>query len=182
MTIYLIRHGKTEANEKHLYCSSTDLPLSESGRAELLHRSCILGGEVRYVTSGMRRCNETLHLLFGEVPYKLEPDLREIDFGEFEMKSYEQLKNDFAFQAWISDDHDANIAPGGESGNQMRARVLAAYSRIVNEGEDTVIVTHGGVIAAIMADLYPNECKNRYEWQPSPGYGYVISDGTYQQL
>ena len=28
MTIYLIRHGKTEANEKHLYCGSTDLSLS----------------------------------------------------------------------------------------------------------------------------------------------------------
>ena len=35
MTIYLIRHGKTEANEKHLYCGSTDLPLSEAGKAEL---------------------------------------------------------------------------------------------------------------------------------------------------
>ena len=35
MTIYLIRHGKTEANEKHLYCGSTDLPLSEAGRGEL---------------------------------------------------------------------------------------------------------------------------------------------------
>jgi alpha-ribazole phosphatase len=35
MTIYLIRHGKTEANEKHLYCGSTDLPLSNVGRAEL---------------------------------------------------------------------------------------------------------------------------------------------------
>ena len=32
MSIYLIRHGKTEANEKHLYCGSTDLPLSEKGR------------------------------------------------------------------------------------------------------------------------------------------------------
>lgn len=64
----------------------------------------------------------------------------------------------------------------------MRARALAAYRRIINEGEDTVIVTHGGVIAAIMADLYPNESKNRYEWQPSPGSGYVISDGTYQLL
>ena len=35
MTIYLIRHGKTEANEKHLYCGSTDLPLSEAGKEEL---------------------------------------------------------------------------------------------------------------------------------------------------
>jgi hypothetical protein len=35
MTVYLIRHGKTEANEKWLYCGSTDLPLSQKGREEL---------------------------------------------------------------------------------------------------------------------------------------------------
>lgn len=35
MTIYLIRHGKTEANESHLYCGSTDLSLSVAGREEL---------------------------------------------------------------------------------------------------------------------------------------------------
>lgn len=38
MTIYLIRHGKTEANEKRLYCGITDLPLSEAGRDELQQR------------------------------------------------------------------------------------------------------------------------------------------------
>ena len=35
MSIYLIRHGRTEANEKWLYCGSTDLSLSEKGRKEL---------------------------------------------------------------------------------------------------------------------------------------------------
>ena len=35
MTIYLIRHGRTEANEKWLYCGWTDLPLSDGGRAQL---------------------------------------------------------------------------------------------------------------------------------------------------
>ena len=35
MTIYLIRHGKTKANERRLYCGSTDLPLSLVGREEL---------------------------------------------------------------------------------------------------------------------------------------------------
>ena len=35
MTVYLIRHGKTEANEKRLYCGSADLSLSEQGREEL---------------------------------------------------------------------------------------------------------------------------------------------------
>ena len=35
MRILLLRHGITEANEKHLYCGSTDLPLSPAGRAAL---------------------------------------------------------------------------------------------------------------------------------------------------
>ena len=33
--IYLIRHGKTEANARGLYCGSTDLPLSAEGRTQL---------------------------------------------------------------------------------------------------------------------------------------------------
>ena len=35
MKIWLIRHGMTEANERRLYCGSTDLPLSDHGREEL---------------------------------------------------------------------------------------------------------------------------------------------------
>ena len=38
MKILLLRHGITEANEKHLYCGSTDLPLSPAGRAALRRR------------------------------------------------------------------------------------------------------------------------------------------------
>ena len=84
MTIYLIRHGKTEANEQHLYCGSTDLSLSEAGRAELqnLHYEI---QNVRFLTSGMKRTNETLQVLFGEVPYEADPRFREVDFGDFEM-------------------------------------------------------------------------------------------------
>ena len=58
----------------------------------------------------------------------------------------------------------------------MKARVLAAFSEIK---EDTCIITHGGVIAAIMEHLFPNEGKNRYEWQPQNGCGYKISEETY---
>ena len=48
--------------------------------------------------------------------------------------------------------------------------------------ENTVIVTHGGVIAAIMASLFPEEGKNRYQWQPKPGEGYAITGGTYSAI
>ena len=170
MNIYLIRHGKTEANEKHIYCGSTDLPLSETGRRELKELRYDIKN-VRFLTSGMKRTDETLRLLFGDVPFDIEPKFRELNFGIFEMHSYEELKDTVAYQAWLAGDNQANVAPGGESGHQMQMRVLEALAEI---SEDTCIVTHGGVIAIIMEHLFPEENKNRYEWQPRPGQGYMI--------
>lgn len=170
MTLYLIRHGRTAANEAHLYCGSTDLPLSQTGTAALKELSYDVG-KARFVTSGMRRTNETLRILFGDVPYTVEPRFREVDFGIFEMKSYEALKDTPAYQAWLSGDNEKNVPPQGESGAQMRFRALEALAEI---REDTVIVTHGGVIAAIMEALFPGERKNRYQWQSIPGHGYKI--------
>ena len=178
MTIYLIRHGKTEANERRLYCGSTDLPLSENGREELRDIRYHIQN-VRFLTSGTKRANETLELLFGNVPYDREPRFREVDFGAFEMHSYEELMDDPAYQAWITGDNDANVPPGGESGVQMTQRVLAAFSELK---EDTCLVTHGGVIAAIMAQLFPEEGKSRYQWQPKNGHGYCITGHGFTDL
>ena len=179
MTIYLIRHGKTEANEKWLYCGSTDLPLSAAGRAELQNKRYAIKN-VRFLTSGMQRTNETLHILFGEVSYAVDPRFREVDFGVFEMRSYEELKAVPEYQTWLNGDNEANIPPEGESGQQMKERVLQAFSCI---REDTCLITHGGVIAAIMEHLFPEEKKDRYQWQPKPGCGYVLSEnGSFDTL
>lgn len=175
MTIYLIRHGKTQANLQHLYCGSTDLPLSDQGREELKQLHYVIEN-VKFITSGMLRTEQTLEILFGPVPHTQEPGFREVDFGAFEMQSYEKLKDDPAYQVWLTGDNEANVPPQGESGVQMRQRVLEAFSRVE---EDTVIIAHGGVIAAIMEHLFPEEGKNRYQWQPKPGYGYALSQGRY---
>lgn len=177
MKLYLIRHGKTEANERHLYCGSSDLPLSAAGRAALsLHPP--LPEKVRFITSGMKRTNETLFRLFGAVSYEVEPRLREIDFGLFELHSYEELCLRADYQQWISGDNMRNVPPGGESGMQMTQRVVAALDDILAAGRDTVVVTHGGVIAAIMEQLVPDSGKSRYDWQPAPGSGFVVTTGA----
>ena len=178
MTIYLIRHGRTEANERHLYCGSTDLPLSESGAAELCQLRYDLGN-VRFITSGMKRTEQTLETLFGKAGHTVDPRFREMGFGAFEMRSYHELKDDPAYLSWITGDNEANRTPGGESGNQMKARALEAFAEVLQSEQDAVIITHGGVIAAIMAQLFPGENKNRYQWQPKPGHGYKICDGCY---
>ena len=178
MSIYLIRHGKTVANEQHLYCGSTDLPLSDGGREELHSMRYDITPE-RFVTSGMKRTDETLRILFGSVPYCVDSRFREVDFGDFEMKSYEMLKDDPAYQIWLTGDNEANTPPGGESGVQMTRRVLEAFREIP---DGTALVTHGGVIAAIMASLFPQEGKHRYQWQPRNGHGYEIRGGTYRPI
>ncbi len=188
MRLILIRHGRTEANERHLYCGSTDLPLSEGGRRELgaLRASGILPPleGMRVVTSGARRCEETLFALYGAIPHESEQAFRETDFGDFEMRSYEELKNDPAYIAWITGDNEANVCPHGESGNRMRDRVLAALNLLILDGRPTAVFTHGGPIASVMDSLFPEEGKNRYQWQPEPGRGYVVDTGarTYTKL
>ncbi|MBO7252214.1 MAG: histidine phosphatase family protein [Oscillospiraceae bacterium] len=178
MRLFLIRHGITEANEKRLYCGSTDLPLSRAGVEQLqtLHYDLPCDN---YVISGMRRTEETLKILFGDVHYTVEPGFREVDFGRFEMQSYLQLKDREDYQRWLSGDNEVNVPPEGESGAQMRQRVLEALARL---NRDTVLITHGGVIAAIMAHLFPQEGKSRYEWQPPNGGGYQVWEEGYCRL
>ena len=162
--ILLLRHGRTKANEEHLYCGSTDWPLSEEGRERLQQKRGV-------------RTKETQEILFGEQKAaKEEPNLREMDFGDFEGKSYEMLKDDPDYQEWISGDNERKICPGGESGDQMKERALSALDRILQRdpAKRIVIVTHGGPIAAILQQLFPEKNLNRYEWQPECGEGYLL--------
>lgn len=178
MKLILIRHGRTAANEKHLYCGSTDLPLSDGGRAELRVKKETTAYPdipgVRIVTSGRIRCEETLSILYGDIPHETDEHFCEMDFGAFEMRSYEEMKNAPDYIAWISGDNEANVTPGGESGNRMTERVINGLNRLMEENRDVLLVTHGGVIAAVMAYLFAEEGRNRYEWQPKPGGGYAI--------
>ena len=181
--IYLIRHGLTEANEKHLYCGSTDLPLSQKGREELAEiKYDIDKSKVCFITSGMKRTEETLKILFGDIPHVIDSRFKEIDFGIFEMKSYNELKDTAEYQQWLDGDNHTNIPPQGESGEQMEQRVLGAFAEIKGTDKDTVIITHGGVIVSIMANLFKEENKNRYQWQPKQGHGYLIENDKYTIL
>ena len=173
MKLYLIRHGKTIANERHLYCGSTELPLSEKGIQELEQLHYKVPSDCQYITSGMLRAEQSLYHLFRNVTHKIDRRFREFDFGVFEMNGYEKLKKQSVYQEWLSGDNEKNIPPQGESGEQMAQRVLEGLQEIQNQQKDTVLITHGGVIAVIMNHLFPEENKNRYQWQPSPGSGYV---------
>ena len=51
---------------------------------------------------------------------------------------------------------------------------LEISSTLMMDEEDLAVICHGGPIAAVMAYLFPEEEKNRYQWQPRNGEGYLI--------
>ena len=94
--LVLLRHGRTEGTERHLYYGATDLPLLEDG-VQNLQLAAARGvypspDGFTFATSGMLRANQTLRAIYGDVPFSVIGDLREVNFGIFEMKSYEDLK------------------------------------------------------------------------------------------
>ena len=177
--IHLIRHGATVANLNNLYCGKSDLPLCPEGEQELrklLAKGGYPGAQgCRILTSGMQRTEQTLQILYGQVEHEIEPAFREIDYGTFELQSYGQLKEREDYQAWTAGESFRNRCPGGESGEDVANRMRPAFDALLKDGRDTILITHGGIIAAIMTDLYPDSNASRLEWQRENGQGWSVT-------
>lgn len=182
MSIILIRHGKTSGNLRHAYIGcGTDEPLCAEGIAEISALSYPAADRV--FVSPMKRCAETAHLIYPNLPCVVVDDLRECDFGDFEGMTYAQLNGNADYQRWI--DSGGEIAfPNGESKADFAARCVAAFESAVSclTGGNTAFIVHGGTIMAIM-EKYASPHGTYYDFQTSNGKGYILeSDGTYRGL
>lgn len=175
--LVLLRHGMTEANERRIYCGSTDLPLSDDGRAmarEIAAQRPLPACEL-YVTSGMVRADETLEILTGHKADRVMPAFSEMDFGRFEMLGYETLRHDPDYQRWINDTGGGVPCPGGESTGAFRQRVRSGGNELLEmQWETALVVCHGGVIVNLMEGWFPLEARGFYEWQPAACKGWRV--------
>ena len=176
--LVFIRHGATEANEKRWYYGASDLPLSPAGRARLLALKQAgvypdADGK-RLITTPLQRTVESARILYPGRSAEILPALREVDFGAFECRSYEELKGVPAYQTWLNGDWYHTAPPGGESFAAAEVRITEALRALLAEPEDAVFVVHGGTILVGMALLFPEEHKTQYEWQPAPGCGWQV--------
>ncbi len=174
MELYLLRHGRTEANEKRVYCGATDLHLSPGGEAELraLAASRPLPAFDIVADTGMYRTKETADILCSGERVTL-PGLQEMNFGLFERKAYETLRFDPYYLQWITDESGDCSCPWGESRNSFYARVRDTFATFLSklDGSRVCIVCHGGTICAIM-DAFCTEKRGFYDWQPAFGHGW----------
>ena len=190
-----IRHGMTQANGEHRYLGKTDEPLSETGIRLLQEKKKeYFSGPPEFLyTSPMKRCVQTAELLFERKPV-LIPEWKEMDFGQFEGKNYEELKDDPCYQKWI-DSNGTLPFPGGESREQFIRRSMEGFdwmmSDILKKSErntgiqsgtekqylrnnceieiPVVAVVHGGTIMAVLSSLTEGEY---FDFQVKNGEGY----------
>ena len=171
MILTMVRHAQTDGSRRELYYGASDIPALPESPAELHENANRYPTAPRYYTSGLLRTEQTLRALYGDVPHTALPGLREMDFGDFEMRSYEELKDDPAFRQWMSDS-EHNPCPNGESAPQTMARNLAAIGTVLASDEDAVCVIHGGVIAGFMMTWFGGL---RVDWYRQAGTGYQVT-------
>jgi alpha-ribazole phosphatase len=153
MPAYLIRHT-APANCTGLCYGQTDLPLAASFRTELAAAQKKLPASFQYVfSSPLQRCSKLAMSLQTACPVVLLDNLKELDFGLWEMRLWSQIPVKDSIE-WTSDFVN-NAPPCGETFSQLSDRAMQVWVQHIlpNIGAHVAAVTHAGVIRAIVAHL-----------------------------
>jgi alpha-ribazole phosphatase len=168
ITITLIRHLPTIGNRKRQYIGWTDEAIVEGDGVSLR----LPWNPAKVVGSDLLRCRQSAALYFPEAEFVGDMCWRENNFGEWERKTYEQLKDEPAYRAWIDNPHELT-PPGGESLKEMEKRVLSALEELPEGESDHFIVTHGGPIR-ILFTLFSPEHRDFWSWHIPHGSAWRL--------
>lgn len=163
--VLLLRHGETEWNRVDRIQGWGDISLNERGRRQARAAAQCIAEEysdvARLLSSDLPRATETAETVasavgFDDFEVEYDRTWRERDFGVYQGEAGDQFFEENP-QFAIIDGHDGakgNVPEDGESYVEFRERVRAAWDDLRTEAEDTVVVvTHSGVIRAIIAAI-----------------------------
>jgi len=181
--IYLVRHGATLLTAEDRFAGSSEVPLSDEGRAQVASLAERLRCDAldAVYASPMGRTLETARII--GAPHGLEPrpepDLREIDYGRWEGLTRDEVERDFAdeYEAWQED--PLTIAPeGGESGIQVLARALPVMRRIVqhHRHRSVLVVAHKGTNRLLVSSLLGFDARGYRDRLDQSPAGLTILD------
>ena len=152
--LILVRHCEPEEDSRGLCYGRLDIGLSDAGRE---HAKRLAAGLARLewdavYASPRVRARETAHAVAAARDVLVDEGLRELDFGELEGRSYDEIaaSDPELYRAWMERPTTVRF-PGGESFAELKIRALEALDRIRAAHESAVVVTHGGVLRAGLA-------------------------------
>lgn len=155
--VTLVRHGETEHNRSRLTLGRADVPLNGRGR---LQARALAASFVRapaaMSSSPLARCRDTADSIAQatSVAVTIEPDLIEMDVGEMEHLTRDELSVQYPefLRHWFGADVADARMPGGETLGEVQDRAWAALERIrtAHEGGEVVVFTHNFVILTLV--------------------------------
>jgi probable phosphoglycerate mutase len=158
-TIYLIRHCESAGNVQMMFQGSTDTEVTPKGRLQLekLAEACRDLSFDRVYVSPLKRARHTAEAVAKQhagIPVTIEPELTEIDGGEWEGMQIAEIERNYPEeeQLW-REDFSRFQAPGGESVKDLYIRGSAVLRRLAEDNPDTVIVlvSHGALIFCMLS-------------------------------
>ena len=175
-TIYLVRHGHTEAIEKGKLYNDPEVEITDKGVAQAKALGVFLN-EIcpdALLSSTAKRVVSTAKLIEAELKMtnETQEDLNEWSVGDWEGRTYLEVKKEDPedYKNW-SCDPIKNAPPGGESIEDLFERVRKRISEIVlaNEGKSIALVTHAGVVRSILLNYLDIPVRNFWRISVSAG-------------
>ncbi len=151
--LILLRHAPTPWNREKRLQGRTDIPLDEMGIAIASRWQIPSVWQSHFLlVSPLIRARMTAEILFPGKEKRIDPRLIEMDFGAWEGKSLEQLRQAPGAAAEEREKLGLDFrAPEGESPREVQARLLPLLHEIALPGQPTIAVTHKAVIRALYA-------------------------------
>ncbi len=198
MALYMIRHGETEWNVRHVLQGTADIPLNYNGKrqAEALAEEIRAQGLKfdRIYVSPLERARETARITTGvpEEDMIIEPRLIEIEFGPLEGEPYE-LRNPEAAANLPENLFNFGFYPqfyvppeGAESFQDVIRRTGAFLQELlptIRPDENVLLVSHGGALHGVLYNLQGKTDLQDF-WKPLFGNCKLMEwkDGQLLQL
>ena len=151
-SIYLVRHCQPETDGKKLVlgCRS-DPPLSTAGLLHALSLRYSLPDISAVYCSDLLRSRETAGVISGgRVPVYVRRELRELDMGNWDGLSFDEIKRDYPELYAKRGEDNSLVPPGGEALPRASARLRSALEDIPC---GSAVVSHAGVMRALLCEL-----------------------------
>ncbi len=168
MKVILIRHGRTQGNSLGRLIGVTDESLCAEGIEEIRKRTYPHADTV--FVSPLKRCVETARLIYGDADLNIVEGMREMNFGIFDNKAHEELKDNSFYIKWLETNCESDV-PEGETKREFTDRCTAAFKAALDTAEgDTAFIVHGGTVMAVLSAMTGQEF---YSFLLKNGQGYI---------
>ncbi len=181
--VHIVRHAHTDAVDRILAGRSPGWGLNAAGEREAARVGQRFSGVgLRAIlTSPQLRARQTADAIAAvcDVAPRVDPDLDEIDCGDWTGLAFDVLAEDPRWHRWNAH-RSAACCPGGEGMAAVQQRAMAAMARAAEvwPDGDVVLVTHADVVKAIVAGVLKMNLDNLGRFEVAPASVSVVAVGV----